>query len=240
MGDLIRRKLRGMFLSIFDFSSKNAREANYENAEGDEMIGKKKTSGAAIANLVSITAMVFSAFSFYETALKQASLTYYPPGLIQMYREGFRDVLAIPVTISNDGAQRGTILSFNLKVTNLETKETKEFQNLYFGDNPKGTDKKLFSPITIPGRNSYNDVILFHAIKTGSFVKTTGGVKLPLRLTLSMNTDGSKSFLGEGKTKEITFDMTASYIQGFRNMESGSPTVLYNKRWHEANKAAKN
>ena len=236
MSYMIRRKLGGMFRSLLELSSHNLRNA-HEESNGSGAMSEKKSSGGAMATFVSVVAMVFSAFSFYETALKQANLTVYAPSLIQMYRENFRDVLAIPVTISNDGAQRGTILSFNLKVTNLETNETKEFQNLYFGENPKG-DKRLFSPITIAGRSSYSQVILFHAIKTGAFTKTTGGVKLPLRLTLSMNTDGSNAFLGSSKSHELTFDMTASFIAGFRQMESGTPTVFYDKRWQEAKKQA--
>ena len=133
---------------------------------------------------------MFSGFSFYETVLKQAKLRFYEPPLIYMYREGFRDVFAIPLTISNDGAQRGTILSFDLKIENLKTNEVKTFQNLHFGASPKG-DKRLFTPITVPGRSSFSDVVLFHAFKTGSFVKTTGGIELPLRFKLKMNIDST-------------------------------------------------
>ena len=82
--------------------------------------GRRDTSGgfsAALATLVSIIALVFSGYSFYETVLKQASLRFYAPPLVTMYREGFRDVFAIPITISNDGAQRGTVLYFDLEAT---------------------------------------------------------------------------------------------------------------------------
>ena len=175
-----------------------------------------------------------SGYSFYETVLKQAELRVYQPPLIHMYREGYRDVLAIPITISNDGARRGTILSFDLSVTNLKTDQTKSFQNLHFGKSPKA-ETRLFNPITVPGRSSYSDVVLFHALETGAFVKTTGGVVLPLRLRLTMNVDGSDAMLGPNQPDTLVFDMTANYVAGFREMESGRPTRLHDARWQTSN-----
>ena len=138
---------------------------------------------------VSIVALAFSGFSFYETVLKEASLRFYSPPLITMFREDYRDVFAIPVTISNDGAQRGTILSFDLEVTHRGTGQKMSFQNLYYGTSPKDGEKKVFVPISIAGRSTFTGVVMFHALKTGSFVDTTGGVELPLTFQLKMNVD---------------------------------------------------
>jgi len=186
--------------------------------------------GAGLATLASVVALVFSGFSFYETVLKQAKLRFYHPPLIYLYRQDYRDVFAIPLTISNDGAQRGTILSFDLEITNLKTKDTKSFQNLHFGSSPKA-QRRLFMPITVPGRSSFSDVVLFHALKTGSFVESTGGVELPLRITLKMNVDASGEWFAPKPPAPVTFDMTASSIAGFRDMESGRPTQLHDARW---------
>lgn len=197
--------------------------------------------GAGLAALTSIIALVFSGYSFYETVLKRAELRIYTPPLIYLYRQDFRDVFAIPVTISNDGAQRGTILSFDLEVTHLETQKTMLFQNLHFGASPKG-DVRLFTPVTVQGRSTFTDVILFHALKTGAFFETTGGVKLPLRLKLSMNLDRhddwTEAWYRTEAPKPIVFDMTANYIQGFRDMESGRPTRLHDARWTGGEAAA--
>jgi len=203
---------------------------------GTQTAGHKRSwlSGSAIASLVSIIALAFSGFSFYETVLKQASLRIYAPPLIHMFREGYRDVLAIPITISNDGARRGTVLSFDLKVTDLKTNETKGFQNLHFGSSPKG-EMRLFNPITVPGRSSWSGTVLFHALKPGAFVKTTGGIKLPLRLILKMNLDRSAGWLDTAAAAApLTFDMTASYIASFSEMERGRPTELHDKRWQQS------
>ena len=224
--------LEEMLGAVREYGSEVQHSASNRNG-GDEM-GQKRggISGSAIASLVSIIALAFSGFSFYETALKQASLRIYAPPLIHMFRQDYRDVLAIPLTISNDGARRGTVLSFDLKVTNLKTGETKGFQNLHFGSSPKG-DKKLFNPITVAGRSSWSGVVLFHALKTGAFIKTTGGVTLPLRLTLKMNLDRSGGWLDAAAAEPVTFDMTASYIASFSEMERGRPTEFHDNRWQQ-------
>lgn len=195
---------------------------------------------ARLTTLVSILALVFSGFSFYETVLKQASLRIYQPPLIHMFRQGYRDVLAVPITISNDGARRGTILSFDLEVTHPETKRSVKFQNLHFGDSPKG-DVKLFNPITVPGRSSYSGVVLFHALEAGAFMKTTGGVELPLDFKLSMNIDSSGDWydaIAPAGAKPLAFRMKANFVQGFRDMESGRPTELHDERWHASKSKA--
>jgi hypothetical protein len=186
-----------------------------------------------IAIVTSSVALLFSGYSFYETVLKQPELRVYQPPMIYMYREGFRDVFAIPITLSNDGARRGTVLSFDLEATHRETGKTMKFQNLKFGESPRA-GARLYTPMTVAGRSSATEVVLFYAIATGSFVQTTGGVKLPLRLALRMNVDTTGDWLAPRQPAPVVFDMTATYIASFNQMESGSPTLLLDARWAEA------
>src|SRR6516225_923791 len=169
-------------------------------------------AGAWSTLLSSVTALVFSVFSLYETVIKQADLRVYQPPLIYMYRENFRDVFAIPITLSNVGTQHGTVLSFDLEVTNPATLKEMKFQSLYFGDSPK-RNPRLFTPITVAGRSSYTDVILFYALARGSFVEVTGGVKLPLRFKLTLNVEPAGRWFATKQPVPVVFDMTASYIQ---------------------------
>jgi hypothetical protein len=201
--------------------------------------GKSLHSSAAAwsAVLSSVTALVFSVYSLYETVIKQADLRIYQPPLIYMYRENFRDVFAIPVTLSNFGTQHGTALSFDLEVTHPETLKTMKFQSQYFGDSPK-RNPRLFTPITVAGRSSYTDVILFHALASGSFVEVTGGVKLPLRFKLTLNVDTTGGWLSTKQPAAVVFDMTASYIQSHNRMEAGEPTQFHDLRWTEGTAAA--
>jgi hypothetical protein len=194
---------------------------------GDSFFG---FSGGSIATLTSILAIVFSGYSLYETALKQADLRLYRPPLIYLFRENERDVLAIPITVSNDGASRATVLSFDLDVVQRETNVQKKFQNLHFGESPKG-NTRLFTPITVQGRSSFSDVVLFSALSGGAFFQTTGSVKLPLRFTLKMNVDSTGDWFARSQPPAAVFDMTANYIESLNQMESGRPTLLHDDRW---------
>lgn len=235
------QRLGKLFESVTVFGAVAAEDAT--GRHGDRTVSEAQDQGKfskfrpGLATIVSVIALAFSGFSFYETVLKQARLRVYQPPLIHMFREGYRDVFAIPITISNDGARRGTVLSFDLSVTNLDTSQSKSFQNLHFGKSPK-EETRLFNPITVPGRSSFTDVVLFHALETGAFMKTTGGVVLPLRLTLKMNLDGSGEWLGPAQPKALVFDMTANYVAGFRDMENGRPTRLHDVRWQKSNAKA--
>ena len=192
--------------------------------------------GVAIA--ASCVALAFSGYSFYETVVKQPELRIYQPPLIYMYRQAFRDVFAVPITISNDGARRGTVLSFDLEVTQRETGKTMKFQNLEFGEKLDASSR-LFTPISVAGRSSATEVVLFHATATGSFVETTGPVKLPLRFALKMNVDTTGDWIAPRQPAPVVFEMTASHIASFNQMESGRPTALHDARWEQASPPSK-
>jgi hypothetical protein len=189
-------------------------------------------AGAWSALLSSATALIFSVFSLYETVIKHADLHIYQPPLIYMYRENFRDLFAIPITLSNVGPQHGTVLSFDLEVTDPKTLKRMKFQSLHFGDSPK-RNTRLFTPITVAGRSSYTDVILFYALSRGSFVEVTGGIKLPLRFKLTLNVDGTGGWFATKEPAAVVFDMTADYIQSHNQMEAGEPTHFHDLRWTE-------
>jgi len=188
--------------------------------------------GALSALLSSATALVFSVYSLYETVIKQADLHVYQPPLIYMYRENFRDVFAIPITLSNVGTQHGTVLSFDLEVTQPETVKAMKFQSLRFGESPR-RNSRLFTPITVAGRSSFTEVVLFYALSGGSFVETTGSVKLPLRFKLTLNADTSGGWLTPKQPAPVSFDMTADYIQSHNKMEAGEPTPFHDVHWTE-------
>jgi hypothetical protein len=193
--------------------------------------------GAWSAVLSSVAALVFSVYSLYETVIKRADLHIYQPPLIYMYRENFRDVFAIPITLSNVGTQHGTVLSFDLEVTQPGTLKRMKFQSLHFGESPKH-NTRLFTPITVAGRSSYIDVILFYGLSRGSFVEATGSVKLPLRFKLMLNVVTTGGWLATKEPDAVVFDMTADYIQSHNQMEAGEPTQFHDLRWTEEAAAA--
>ena len=188
--------------------------------------------GAWSAMLSSVAALAFSVYSLYETVIKQAELRAYQPPLIYMYRENFRDVFAIPITLTNVGTQHGTVLSFDLEVTQPGTLKRMKFQSLHFGESPK-RNMRLFTPITVAGRTTYTDVILFYALSRGSFVEVTGGVKLPLHFKLTLNVDTTDGWFATKEPAAVVFDMTADYVQSYNQMEAGEPTQFHDLRWRE-------
>jgi hypothetical protein len=203
----------------------------------DEGRSFRGRASAWSALLSSLAALVFSVYSLYETVIKQAELHVYQPPLIYMYRENFRDVFAIPITLSNVGTQSGTVLSFDLEVTQPGTLKTMKFQSLHFGESHK-RNTRLFTPITVAGRSSHTDVVLFYALARGSFVETAGSVKLPLRFKLTLNMDGTGGWIATKEPAAVVFDMTADYIQGHNQMEAGSPTQFHDLRWTAEEAAA--
>ncbi|MEZ5853597.1 MAG: hypothetical protein R3D67_02200 [Hyphomicrobiaceae bacterium] len=79
-------------------------------------------------------------------------------------------------------------------------------------------------PVTVAGNSAFTDVILFYALETGSFVETTGGVKLPLRLTLDQHRQQRRLVCTQATASPFHPDMTATYIAGFRDMGIRLPT----------------
>ena len=198
----------------------------------DDKKSLRGRAGAWSALLSSVTALIFSVYSLYETVIKQADLHIYQPPLIYMYRENFRDVFAIPITLSNVGTRHGTVLSFDLEVIQPQTLKSTKFQSLHFGELPK-RNSRLFTPITVAGRSSFTDVVLFYALSRGSFVEATGGVTLPLRFKLTLNADTAGGWLATKPPAAAVFDMTADYIQSHNKMEAGEPTHFHDLRWTE-------
>ena len=203
--------------------------------DGRSTHGGRASAWSAL--LSSVAALLFSVYSLYETVIKQADFRVYQPPLIYMYRENFRDVFAIPIALSNVGTRHGTVLSFDLEVAQPGTPKTTKFQSLYFGESHK-RNTRLFTPITVAGRSSYTDVVLFYALSRGSFVETTGNVKLPLRFKLTLNVDDTGGWFATREPAAVVFDMTADHIQSHNQMEAGSPTQFRDLRWTAEEAAA--
>jgi hypothetical protein len=84
--------------------------------------------GGRIAPIISAVALVLSVYSLWETTLKRADLHVFVPPVLQYsapYQNSNFEMIAIPVTLTNDGAQTGTVLSMELTVTDSRTNATK-------------------------------------------------------------------------------------------------------------------
>lgn len=131
--------------------------------------------GGRIAAIVSTIALLFSAYSLWETSLKQAQLTVYVTDTISYTRDpyGSFEVLAVPLTISNSGARDEAVIIMKLDVKNSATGETETFESAYTADaayfggseNPSTRTKRPktpFAPLAIAGRSAWSGTVLFY------------------------------------------------------------------------------
>ncbi len=214
-------------------------------AEIVEMAGH----GGRLATIFSAFALLFSGFSFYESNLKQADLEVYVPPVIHYARDGGGDVelFVIPITIVNDGAKTGTVLSMELEVTNPKadaTPKSKRYYSAFFGEHPKNPDatNRTFAPLSIAGRATFSDSVRFYA--TGNpLPKLVGEAgEYTFKLKLNMAVPQSPNFLDQmtrGEPAALEFSMTLPWMSdqqlGFRR----STISMHQKDWKPTSTTAK-
>jgi hypothetical protein len=142
-----------------------------------------------MAGIASAAALVFSGYSLWETSLKTPNLSIYLSPVVHYTRDpnGNQEVFAIPLTIANQGARDGAILSIDLVARADGSAETKGFYSAYtvdgqffvrpagFNQSTRSFDrverpKTPFAPISIAGRSAYSGTILFYT-KGNAFPK---------------------------------------------------------------------
>lgn len=120
--------------------------------------------GGPFASAISGFALLFSSYSFYESVLRAPEFSAYVPPRID-YTDPDRpdspfEVFVVPLTIANDGARAGTVLAITMTVTNLRSRETKEFYAASLGT--WGVEpRRPFAPIALSGKASFSDSIQF-------------------------------------------------------------------------------
>jgi hypothetical protein len=143
---------------------------------GFPSIARIASRGNKLATLVSAFAFAFSAVSFYETVLKHPNLKVYVTDTLSYTRDpyGSYEVIALPVTIANNGARDGAVVILELDVKNVETGRAETFASAYTADaqyfggrddvaNRIKRPKLPFSPLSITGRSAFAGTILFYA-----------------------------------------------------------------------------
>jgi hypothetical protein len=128
-----------------------------------------KRDGGRVATLVALVALLFSAYSLWETSLKQPDVRIFVPPVIQFaapYNNSNLEIIAIPLTFANEGARTGTVLSMELAVTDPRTSQTKLFYAADFGrwtmEKTRAGAYQPFAPISLAGRTSRTETVLFY------------------------------------------------------------------------------
>ena len=198
--------------------------------------------GGRLATALSAIALVFSGFTFYESALKRPDLSVYVPPMIHYARDGDNDVFNVPVTITNDGAKSGTVLTMELVAENLRDgaeRKSARFHSAFIGEHPRSDDtvNRSFAPISIAGNGTFTETIRFYPMENPlPFLVDDKG---DYRFTLKLVTPGSVSatawdpFASRNPTP-LTFDVTLPFIS-FQHLAFRRGTIaMFNKDWKPA------
>jgi hypothetical protein len=185
-------------------------------------------------------AVVFSAFSLYSTSLKQPELRVFVPPVIQYsspYQNTNFEVFAVPVTISNEGARTGTVLSIELIASDAARKQVKRFYSGHFGtwslERAKTFQFKPFAPLSLNGRTSQSDTVLFyprHDEKVMQLVSAAGTYHFTLKINVAEVADFG--FLDRWWRREpasVEFEMVLPVLD-HRAFQNGT-LALHQKDW---------
>jgi len=166
----------------------------------DIAVQAASVDGGKLAVAVSAVALVFSGYSLWETSLKAADLNAFVPPVIQFaapYQNSNFEVIAVPITLINEGARSATVLSMELAVTDPRSKQTKRFYAADFGrwtmQRTRAGAYEPFAPISLAGRTSHTHSVLFYTRgqdeKPNELIREPG----PYRFTLALDVAESKA-----------------------------------------------
>jgi hypothetical protein len=200
---------------------------------------KAGSHGGLFATGISAVALAFSGLSYYESSLASADLTVYVPPMVHYARDG-ADVFNVPITISNDGARAGTVLSMTLNVENLDPAAERKsvlFRSVFLGDYPRDdkTPLRSFAPMSVPGHGSITETVRFYNM--GEMLPMLVIDKGDFRFTLTVNmakTGGMLEGLLHTDPKPLTFELNLPYFAVQRVAFQNGTIGMYNKDWSPA------
>jgi hypothetical protein len=192
--------------------------------------------GGKLAAVLSLFALLMSAYSLWETSLKQADVQIFVPPVIQYaapYQNSNFEMIAVPVTLTNEGARTATVLSMELAVTDPRTKQTKRFYAADFGrwtmERTRTGAYEPFAPLSLAGRSSRTESVLFY---------TRGDDQKPAQLIEAV---GPYNFelifdVAESRSKPtVKFDRSLFYYDARAFTERTLP--MYSADWQSSSNA---
>lgn len=157
--------------------------------------GSAHSHGGRLATIISALALLFSGYSFYEAVMRAPELAVYVPPRIA-YTDPDRpdspfEVFVIPVTLANDGARTGTVLSLDLTVKNIKTGDTKKFYSAQIGT--WGSQPvNAYAPVSLPGRASKSQSVQFFPIAEEKLPRITDLEGGTFEFEIRLNTASKK------------------------------------------------
>ena len=213
------------------------------NEAVDQARGAAEASHAGLfATIISAFALLFSGYSFYETVLRSAEFNIYVPPRIAYTDpnspEHPLEVFIVPLTLANDGARTGTVLSIDLFVTNPRTGKTKQFYAANLGT--WGAQPTMpFMPVALLGKTSFSKPMQFiprRGEKTNRILDFEAG---DYRFEMRLNTatpDNALAFL-KSKNKPLHFSMQTIKMNYIRFNKTGTQ-AMWSKNYQPAKTGA--
>jgi hypothetical protein len=210
----------------------------YENA---------RHSGDRITAIVSVAALLFSLYSLWDTSLKRPDVRVFVPPVIHYsapYQNSNFEIIAVPVTLTNDGARTGTVLSINLEATDIKTGETKRFYAADIGrwsmERTRALGYQSFAPLSLAGRTSRTEPVLFYTRgdeeKPPQLIDEAGDYRFKLTLDLAEVDDlGWFDQLWQSPAPSVTFERTLRAYDA-RAFNIGT-LPMYAKNWQASTNA---
>jgi hypothetical protein len=170
-----------------------------------------------LAAAISVVALAISLYSLWETSLKQADLRVFVPPVVHYaapYQNSNFEMIAIPVTIANEGAQTGTVLTMELAVTDPRSNRTKRFYSADFGrwtmERTRSGAYQPFAPIALAGHTSRTESVLFYTRgeqeRPEQLIREPGPYRFALRLEEAVDAPGLLDRLRRRSPVELTFE----------------------------------
>lgn len=208
---------------------------------GAASVSEHAGHGGMLATVLSGVALVMSGLSYYETSYKTADLSVYVPPMIHYARDGDADVFNMPITIANDGAKNGTVLTMDLEVQKLEPggRRSRHFHSIFLGDWPRDdkVPNRSFAPLSIPGHGTFTETVRFYPMdEGGGFIVTDkGNFRFTLKLVVAQPPEASwLDKLAAAPPKPIVFELGIDQLSiqhlTFRN----GTQAMYSKTWKSA------
>ena len=209
------------------------------------------TGGGLGATLLSAVAVLFSGYSLWATSLKSPDLRVYVPRVMSYaapYTNTNFEVIQVPVTLSNEGAQTGTVLHMDLAVTDPRTNQTKHFYASEFGvwsmERTRTRSYTGFAPLPLAGRTSRTESVLFYTRgeeeKPEQIIRAVGPYQFTLTITQAETGGSLEKLLGqagtEPKTVSVSFERVLPFYDA-RAFENGA-IQMHAKDWTSSSSAA--
>ena len=132
-----------------------------------------------LAIIISIISFIISTVNVYVTNLKapDLSLTIAPFVKQVVDNQSLNEAFFIPVTIVNQGAKSGSLLSIDLNLSYVPTGEQQVYYGQYFAqDNNSELLGSFFAPINLRGYSAISRVVCFYpqGSREGNFFSQVG------------------------------------------------------------------